>query len=284
MLEVLNSRIKGDNYFVTADEKKAFLRDGYITLKSVITKEEMQEVEFLFDRFMRGEIKVKGKDFCDMSAGFDREFKDFALVNAMLPRVYLEDVKNNIFEKRAASISQQLLGGDMVLDYDQFLGKKPNKPDAQFAFHQDMGYWPRKTPDTKTATCSLAISQATIEMGCLRVVPGSHTDQKLRIHKPAAESNDKLSGNGQGRSDAHALTLELKENEKIVYCPVEAGDVTVHDEWIVHGSTGNATSNWRKTYVIAFRSAETVKWERANGFTHSHNDTVNWDTFDKLGK
>jgi hypothetical protein len=41
-------------------------------------------------------------------------------------------LKGNIYEKRAASISEQLLGPDMVVDYDQLLSKPPNKPDAEF--------------------------------------------------------------------------------------------------------------------------------------------------------
>jgi hypothetical protein len=37
------------------------------------------------------------------------------------------------------------------------------------------------------------------------------------------------------------------------------------------------TDAWRKTYVMAFRDAGTIADERAMGFTHSHNDVVEWD-------
>jgi hypothetical protein len=36
------------------------------------------------------------------------------------------------------------------------------------------------------------------------------------------------------------------------------------------------TDQWRKTYVMAFRDANTIAEERAMGFTHSHNDVVEW--------
>jgi hypothetical protein len=42
----------------------------------------------------------------------------------------------------------------------------------------------------------------------------------------------------------------------------------------MHGSGGNKTSGWRRAYIVAFRSAATVAWERAHGFTHSHNDQI----------
>jgi phytanoyl-CoA hydroxylase len=41
-------------------------------------------------------------------------------------------LKDNLYEKRATSITEQLLGSDMVVDYDQLLAKPPNKPDAEF--------------------------------------------------------------------------------------------------------------------------------------------------------
>jgi ectoine hydroxylase-related dioxygenase (phytanoyl-CoA dioxygenase family) len=195
----------------------------------------------------------------------------------MLPRRYHPDLQNNIFELRAASIAKQLFGEDMSLDYDQFLGKKPKQQKAAFAMHQDMAYWPPQSPDTRTATVSLAINEASLMSGCLQVVPGSQKDQTLRAHRNA------ISNDSTDRENSHAQTVDILPSESIEHCPLEAGDVTVHDEWIIHGSGGNKSDQWRKTYVIAFRSNETVAWERQHGFTHSHNDEVNWDTFHEIG-
>jgi hypothetical protein len=52
-------------------------------------------------------------------------------------------------------------------------------------------------------------------------------------------------------------------------------------QYVVHGSGGNLSQKPRRTYVIAFRTADTVARERAAGFSHSHNDEVNWDQFNK---
>ena len=38
----------------------------------------------------------------------------------------------------------------------------------------------------------------------------------------------------------------------------------------------------RRTYVVAYRPKRVVEAERKIGFTHSHNDDVNWDTFEIL--
>ena len=72
-----------------------------------------------FDKLCKGEIKGMGKDFCDMSGSLQKDEKDFILVNAMLPRLYLPSMKDNVYEKRARSIAKQLMGDDIDIDYDQ---------------------------------------------------------------------------------------------------------------------------------------------------------------------
>lgn len=262
-----------DQYRLTSEQVEAYGRTGYLVLPQVLSEAELHPLEAVFDRFIRGEVGGMGRDFCDMSGPYGRAFEDFNLVNAVLPRVYEPRLVDNIFERRATSIAQQLLGDDATLDYDQFLAKRPRRPGAIFAWHQDLGYWPTGTPDTRTVTCSLAIDDATLENGCLRVVPGSHLEPRLRPHRPSAWSTSP-----ELRAEAHTLTVELTERDQMVALPLPRGSITVHNERIVHGSAGNQTDGWRRTYVIAHRSRQTVAYERSIGFTHSHNDTINWQT------
>ena len=258
----------GDDYVLNSEEVAQFQRDGYVTLRGVMSEDELQAIEPDFERFKRGEVPGMGRDFCDMSGPYDRKFDDFSLVNAVLPRVYDPTIQGNLFERRSASISRQLLGENATLDYDQFLAKRPAKPDAVFTWHQDLGYWPTGTPDTVTATCSLALDDADAENGCLLVVPGSHK-LGLRPHRPLLGDRDK----------SHILSVELTDADRVVELPLKRGDITVHDELILHGSGGNRSlSRWRRTYIVAYRSQACVEFERSIGFTHSHNDAISWQT------
>ncbi len=265
--------IRGDDYLLSAEQIAAYGRDGYLVLPEVVTEAELAPLELAFERFIRGEVTGMGRDFCDMSGPYGRAFEDFNLVNAVLPRVYEPGLVDNTFERRATSIARQLIGADATLDYDQFLAKRPRRPGAVFAWHQDLGYWPSGTPDTRSVTCSLALDDATLDNGCLRVLPGSHAEPKLRPHRPSAWSTSP-----ELRAEAHTLTVELHESDQVVALPVGRCSITVHNERIVHGSSGNQTDGWRRTYVIAHRSSQTVAYERSIGFTHSHNDTINWQT------
>lgn len=99
--------------------------------------------------------------------------------------------------------------------------QNPHHPDSPPLLPlQDMAYWPR-TPDTRTATFSLAIDSTTKANGCLNFIPGSHLSKTVRPHKPV----------GKTREEAHAIAIEVDEQkEHIAAIEVPRGGVTVHDE------------------------------------------------------
>ena len=284
--------IDGDEYRLSDAQIAAFSSDGYVTLERFVTEEEILPLEETFERFKAGGVAGMGRDLCDMSGPYSRAFEEYNIINCVLPRVYDPSLAGNVFERRAGSVARQLIGDCATLDYDQYLSKKPGRPAASFAWHQDLGYWPTGTPDTRTTTCSLALDDATLENGCLQVVPGSHLEKELRLHRPLLVrpssagadlagpnlAGPDLAGLGTDRDATHTLSIELGDDEERVALPLRRGDITVHNERIVHGSGGNPSDRWRRTYIVAHRSAATVAYERSIGFTHSHNDKVNWRT------
>lgn len=79
-------RRNGDTYLVTPEELETFRRDGYVHLRGVMSAAEMDEIEHVYDRFLRGEIAVEGKDFNDMTTGeHGTDPSGYAVVNVMLP-------------------------------------------------------------------------------------------------------------------------------------------------------------------------------------------------------
>ena len=270
-------RRQGKNYQVTPEEIAQYNDKGYLILNDVLTEDELKTIDPYFDLLVSGsKAEEMKKDFCDMSQPYGTPIEDFKLVNAMLPSKYCPELINNIYFQVAQNIASQLYaGGNAAMDYEQFLAKKPQKTGAEFAMHQDLGYWP-KTDNTWTATVSLALNDADVENGCLQVVPGTNKEPELRNHSPKKYTNTSSNDNDVKRDESHTLVIDMKDTDEILYLPVKRGSVTIHDERIVHGSGGNTTNEWRKTYVMAFRDAQTIIEERAIGFTHSHNDDVQW--------
>ena len=259
-----------DTYLLTPAEITAYHRDGYLVLREVLTEAEMATLDPWFDHFVTGREPDMGRDFCDMSQPYGTPFEEWQLVNAMLPSQYRPALADNAYHRITHPLADQLYqDGQAALDYEQFLAKRPQQQRAEFAMHQDLGYWPKIDP-TWTATFSLALTDSQLENGCLHVVPGSNREAALRSHRPkGAEA-------GGSRDDSHTLVIDRLPTDEVVYLPVRRGDVTIHDERIVHGSGGNVSKAWRKTYVAAYRDVRTIAAERAMGFTHSHNDTVDW--------
>ncbi len=275
--QIKNSRRKGAAFSINKLEIEQFYKQGYLVLKNVLTEKELKSIDPVFDHFISGKEKKRmKKDFCDMSQPYGTPYEKFQLINAMLPAKYMPTFNNNIFHKITQNISNQLYtNGKAEIDYEQFLAKKPSEKGAEFTMHQDLGYWP-KTKNTWTATFSLALTDADIVNGCLYVIPGSNNETELRKHKPKNYSENEKESNS-GREDSHTLVMESNPNDKNLFLPVKRGDITIHDERIVHGSGGNNSKDWRKTYIVAFRDSETIKKERSIGFTHSHNDKVDWE-------
>jgi phytanoyl-CoA hydroxylase len=257
-------QLRGDGRYVIDDEdRRRFAEDGFVHLAGVLHEHEVAEIEITYDRFLRREIEVPGKDYCDMAGDFGRDPTDFSIVNVMLPRTYFPEWRGNMYERRTADIAQQLCGDEMVIDYDQLLAKMPHKTDAVFAWHQDMAYWPA-TDDRRTATFWLAVDHSTVANGCMRFVPATTHEDYLRPHAPVFGD----------RGESHALATELRPDDTVVVKPIARGDCTVHNERVMHGSGGNETDGYRRAYIIAYRSEETVRIERELGFTHSHNDHI----------
>ena len=252
----------GDRYIVADEERRRFGEDGYVHLAGVLTEEEVAALDPVYDAFIRGEIDVVGRDLYDMVTGeFGTDPTSYAIFNVMLPRVYYPEWQGNVFERVGQTIAEQLCGEGMTLDFDQLLAKQPGRDDAVFAWHQDQAYW-INTDDRRTATCWLALDDSTIDNGCMQFLPGSHREA-VRPHRPA----------GSSREEQHTLVTDLRPDDELRPVPIRRGDITVHNEGVLHGSGGNRSSDSRRrAYINAYRSIETVRQERALGFTHSHND------------
>ncbi len=151
----------------------------------------------------------------------------------------------------------------------QLLRKLPSRPGSLFPAHQDQAYWPRSasdTLDTRTLTVSIAVNAASEANGCLWVLPGSHKSRTLHGEM------GKLAGSRPDAGGVLVLSLSPEELAARTFLPLQPGDATLHEEWIVHGSQGNGSPETRDTLIFAFRSAAMVAIERSLGFSHSYND------------
>ena len=58
-------------YHVPDSAKLSFRERGYAILPNFLSEQELAPIDTIYDKFMRGEVPIPGKDFCDMSQTFE---------------------------------------------------------------------------------------------------------------------------------------------------------------------------------------------------------------------
>ena len=148
------------------------------------------------------------ENFCPFHAGFDALIRDGALSRWV----------------------SALMGGPSVLFKDKINFKMPGGPG--FKAHQDQqAGWGRYAPLFVTALVS--IDPATLENGCLEMVPGRHREG--------------LIGEEWNPLDETGLTLQA--------VPTEPGDVIFFDSFAPHASKANFTDKPRRILYVTYNRA-----------------------------
>ncbi len=137
---------------------------------------------------------------------------------------------------------QQVLGLDLLAWNTSWFVKFPCDK-AFVSWHQDGAYW--GLSPMEVATAWVALGPVTPENGCMRVIPGSHTQPNLPQRDTFADNN--VLSRGQEISvavdEAQAVDLAL-----------QPGQISLHHLWIVHGSNANTSDIPRIGIAIRYVS------------------------------
>lgn len=146
---------------------------------------------------------------------------------------------------RILDLVEPILGPDFYLWGSQFFSKDPG--DLSVAgWHQDAAFWPLSPH--RTVTVWLAFEDSDVENGAMQVIPGTHRAgilQHAGEHDEHDVLNMRLERGNFSRSDAVHLCLR-------------AGQVSLHDDNIVHGSAPNESDRLRCGLTLRY-SASVVR-------------------------
>ena len=147
----------------------------------------------------------------------------------------------------------QVLGDDVAL-WNCSLFAKPAHIGSATPWHQDGEYWPIRP--LATCTVWIALDHSTTQNGCLRVIPGSHKQQQLATH---------------GVNDAPGLALNREllsdqfDESQAVDIELEAGQISLHDVYLYHGSEANHSDRARRGMTLRYMPTSSV-------YRHAHDD------------
>ena len=165
---------------------------------------------------------------------------------------WLDDL---IRDPRILDPIEQLIGPD-ILCWNTIFWIKDVGSESFVSWHQDTRYWGLSSPDVVTAW--LALSPASVESGCMRVMPCTHRGEVMphedRYH------NDNMLTRGQE-------ITEGMDDEKAVYMPLKTGQISFHNYRLAHSSGPNRAPDRRIGISMHFMPPDTEQivgdWDSA---------------------
>jgi phytanoyl-CoA hydroxylase len=143
-----------------------------------------------------------------------------------------------VADDRLLDIAEIFLGPNIALFATHYLCKPP-RTGRPVLWHQDGVFWP--LDPMEVITLWLSITDSDSENGCLRVIPGTHT-QALEGMTEREDSDSVLGHETNYQVDeTQAVDLELRP-----------GDVSVHHPSILHSSNANGSDRWRRALTIRY--------------------------------
>jgi ectoine hydroxylase-related dioxygenase (phytanoyl-CoA dioxygenase family) len=241
-------------YKVSRADIDFFHANGYLVLRDLIDRETVKSYQKIYDDFVSGAIDV-GANRRDLK-GEDQGSKSESITQIMVPSKYNPGLLESAYYVKIRSISKELLGEDLEIDFDMFINKPPHS-DAPTPWHQDCAYW-IEMPDKRAVSAWMPLDEAHLDNGCMWYVPGSHL-KPMRKHASTAKNE--------------ALICQGSEDEAIAV-PLEPGSCVLHHGATVHYSRGNTSGDNRRAMIVNLRAQQMIDYERSLGFDHTGENKV----------
>jgi hypothetical protein len=199
---------------LSAQQVEQYHRDGYVCPVPVMSAAEASALRRQLEAF---EATQGGK----LEAG--QRSRAFLLFK------WLDDL---IRDPSVLDPVEQLIGPD-ILCWSTIFWIKDTGSKSFVSWHQDNTYWGLSSRNVVTAW--FAISEASVDAGCMKVMPGSHMGDTFP-HEDTYDSDNMLT---RGQAIAGL------DESRAVYMPLKAGDMSLHNYCAAHGSGPNVSSDRR---------------------------------------
>jgi ectoine hydroxylase-related dioxygenase (phytanoyl-CoA dioxygenase family) len=143
-------------------------------------------------------------------------------------------------------VVERVLGADIIC-WGAHVFCKPAGTGLAVPWHQDGQYWPIRP--LASCTVWVALDDSTVENGCLRIVRGSHRMKTIYHHRLEERADYAL--------EQHIDESEFDESQ-IVDVELQAGQMSIHDVYAIHGSRVNQSSKRRAGFAIRYMPATSL--------------------------
>ncbi len=234
-------------------EWQHFQEHGYVKLGILLDDAKLAELQRRIDDIMLGKADLpydrmmmqldsstgKYNDAGEQTTGFKGPTLNYRKIqNLEHDSVFLSYMQQPIFR----DICSRLLGtAACVSVFRAMFMNKPAHRGTWLPWHQDRWIFLDRDP---LITVWTALDPATVENGCVQVVPGSH---RAGIINPSHHS----------AFLADEQTAEHVHQDKIVWLELQPGEVVLLHNWLLHASDVNKSSNSRRAFSVCYMDAAT---------------------------
>ena len=256
--------------FPELDRVKKFFPLG-VENTQLLTKAQIDQYNdqgylFPFDIFSAEEItEIRAYFFDDllpkaMAAGWN----SYEITNW---HKHCRSVYDLVTNSRILDYVQDLLGETLILRHSHFFAKLPGDG-KRVSWHQDASYWPL-TP-SKVVSAWLAIDDTDVENGAMQVIPGSHKNAQVAFEKSSKTENNVLN---------QTVHHPEKHGNDPVSLTLKAGQMSLHSDWILHGSEPNMSTRRRCGLDMRFLSSDVrayTDWNQHSIVCRGSEPTGHW--------
>jgi len=224
---------------ITTAQVNQYNEKGYLSPISIADRVEASRYRTQFD---------------DLESRVGREKSQIGLVDYHFQEEFIWELATH---PRVLDTVEAIAGPNFFLLATHFFCKYGNGPDtdAFVAWHQDVTFWGLEPPYAITAW--YAVDDSDQENGCMQVIPGTQENGVMEHGKSQQEGN-LLSINQE-------VALSPEQLATAVDMPLTAGQMSLHDGTVVHGSLPN--KSYRRRCGLTLRYVPTwVKQTEANSY------------------
>ena len=251
-----------DSPALTAQERDQYEKLGYFMRESVFSEAELEGFRAAAEEVHQRVLQAaEESDAAPVEQVDNQKYQeilgstikwewdnDLRAVRSMEPVFQIDERFSDLIDDpRMWGPCAELTGCERLsLFSDKLNVKRPGG--APFPFHQEGPYWAYGAEDLeRVVTLILYLDDATVDNGCLWVIPGSH-------QYGALDSLEDRGTLGRLYTDIDRL------DEKPVPVALPAGSVAFFHRDIVHGSQTNRTEQNRRAYLLAYQPEGLKQW------------------------
>ncbi|HTT92576.1 MAG TPA: phytanoyl-CoA dioxygenase family protein [Acidimicrobiales bacterium] len=227
-----------------------YRRDGFAVMENFLSQEELDVLRAETTRICRGELgELVHKGGSGVDAG-PEDMADMDVVRQFLcihfPHKLSATMLGLISHPLAVASLVEIIGPDVKAMQSMMFVKSEGKPGQ--AWHQDEYFIP--TRDRSLTAIWMALDDATVNNGCLWVLPGSH--------QPGVIYPERVIDDDRFDCTTEAYRFPYRDEDSV---PVEmaAGSAVVFNGYLLHRSMPNkAPGSLRRAVVNHYMSAQSL--------------------------